>query len=425
VKTIIHFLFYLLIMLVWACNPGKPEASDNKIVIGTIDSLHSKILNEERKIWVYVPDTANQYSRQHYPVVYLLDGDAHFYSVMSMIQQLSEVNMNMILPQMILIGITNTDRTRDLTPSHALVYSDIPDTNLYKTSGGGEKFTSFIEKELVPYVDSLYPAAPYRLLIGHSFGGLFCVNTLLNHTKLFNGYIAIDPSLDWDNMKLLNQAEELLSQKNFEGIGFYLSIANQGYSDTDTSKDNAAAFELAKYLDLNKENNLKYHWSYYKDDNHGSVPMISEYDGFRFLFDFYNPRIPYTKFRDPSYNVDSFVIAHFDRVSAQMGYSVLPPESFMNWLGYLFMMEKQYNKAYILLKINIKNYPTSPNVYDSMGELLALKGDTIAAIENYEKSLKINPRNANAKNMIKKLKERQNINTFFIFILNLMRTMFS
>jgi len=77
----------------------------------------------------------------------------------------------------------------------------------------------------------------------------------------------------------------------------------------------------------------------------------------------------------------------------------------MNWLGYLFMMEKQYDKAYNLLKINIDNNPTSPNVYDSMGELLMLKGDTVAAIENYEKSLQINPKSENAKNMIKKLKE--------------------
>ena len=59
--------------------------------------------------------------------------------------------------------------------------------------------------------------------------------------------------MDWDNMKLLKQSKELLSQKNFESTGFYLSIANQGYSDTDTSKDNAASFELAKYLDTNKK----------------------------------------------------------------------------------------------------------------------------------------------------------------------------
>jgi len=73
------------------------------------------------------------------------------------------------------------------------------------------------------------------------------------------------------------------------------------------------------------------------------------------------------------------------------------------------MMEKQYNKAYNILKINIGNYPTSSNVYDSMGELLMLKGDTITAIENYEKSLKINPKNENARNMIRKLRNKPQV----------------
>jgi uncharacterized protein len=402
-------IFYVLIIAVCvssACTSNKPAGFDNKIVAGTIDTIYSKILSENRKLWVYVPETENLFSKQTFPVVYLLDGDAHFFSVMSLIQQLSEVNMNMVLPRMILIGITNTDRTRDLTPSHIKSDNEIPDTTFFMTSGGSEKFTTFIEKELIPFVDSVYPAAPYRVLIGHSYGGLFCVNTFLNHTNLFNGYVAIDPSLNWDNNLVVNQAKEILSGKDFNGTSFYLSIANQGYSDTETSKDNAASFEFAKYLDANSKINLKYRWHYYENDNHGSVPFISEYDGLRYLFDFYNPKLPYKKFRDPMYNVDSFVVAHFDEVSLNMGYTFNPPEQFINWLGYLFIMEKQYNKSYNLFKLNIKNYPSSPNVYDSMGELLMLKGDTLNAIENYSRSLELNPGNENARNMIKRLKNK-------------------
>ncbi|MNK55562.1 putative esterase [compost metagenome] len=92
--------------------------SDNKVIIGTIDSIQSKMLNERRKIWVYVPNSWSPDSKQRYPVLYLLDGDAHFYSVVGMIQQLSQVNGNTICPEMIVVGIPNTDRTRDLTPTH-------------------------------------------------------------------------------------------------------------------------------------------------------------------------------------------------------------------------------------------------------------------------------------------------------------------
>jgi uncharacterized protein len=408
-KPHVFFLIVFVGTLIGACTSKRAIQTDNKIIIGAVDSLYSRILNEERKIWVYRPATDNLFAKQSFPVVYLLDGDAHFYSVMSIIQQLSEVNMNMVLPQMVLIGITNTDRTRDLTPTHVSVDPEVPDSDYLKTSGGAEEFTSFLEKELIPYVDSAYSTSPYRILIGHSYGGLFCINTLLKHTNLFNGYIAIDPSMSWDSSRLVNQAKVLLAQKDFRNTSLFLSIANQGYSDTDSAKDNSAAFKLAKYLDTNRGNNLLYQWHYYKDDNHGSVPLISEYDGLRFLFNFYNPRLPYVKFRDPYYNADSFVIEHFKKVSSHMGYTVSPTESLMNWLGYLFIMEKQYNKAYDIFKTNIENFPASPNVFDSMGELLMVKGDTVNAIENYEKSLRINPKNENAKNMIGKLKGEKHV----------------
>lgn len=398
-------MLLLAISFAEGCKPYRIEPSGNNIIAGTIDSIYSGILKENRKIWIYVPSGDDLTAGQTYPVVYLLDGDAHFYSVMSIIQQMSEVNMNMVLPKMILVGITNTDRTRDLTPTHVFRDADVPDSSFFRTSGGSENFTAFIEKELIPFIGNKYHASPYRVLIGHSYGGLFCVNTLLRHPDLFSGYIAIDPSMNWDQNKILNQAKEILSGKDLRGKSFFLSIANQGYSDTDKKKDNAAAFELAEYLDSNRNNNLKFSWKYYKEDNHGSVPLISEYDGLRFILDFYNPRLPYTKFREPSYNVDSFLVAHYNSISENMGYKVSPPEDLMNWLGYLFIMEKQLDKSRKLFSINIENYPDSPNVYDSMGELLLLQGDTTGSISNYEKSFQLNPDNRNAERILKSLKK--------------------
>ncbi|HEX3768979.1 MAG TPA: alpha/beta hydrolase-fold protein, partial [Puia sp.] len=177
------------------------QVPDNRLSIGTIDSLYSAILKEYRKIWIYIPDGHTRNKGLHYPVVYLLDGESHFYSVAGMIQQLSEINGNTVCPQMVVIAILNTDRTRDLTPTHVLhgIYGR------YETSGGAENFTGFIGKELMPYIEAHYPVAPYRTLIGHSFGGLFVINTLINHTDMFNAYIAIDPSLWWDNQKLMKQ----------------------------------------------------------------------------------------------------------------------------------------------------------------------------------------------------------------------------
>src|SRR5215813_2406413 len=94
--------------------------NDNKIVIGKIDSVYSKILKEPRKIWIYTPDitSGDHDPGKHYPVLYLLDGEAHFPSVVGLVQQLSQANGNTVYPEMIIVGIPNTDRTRDLTPTH-------------------------------------------------------------------------------------------------------------------------------------------------------------------------------------------------------------------------------------------------------------------------------------------------------------------
>jgi len=404
-KTQNKILFALAILSFCTCISTRANPINNRNPAIKIDSLHSKILNEERDIWVYVPASYDSTLKQKYPVAYLLDGDAQFNTALNIIQQLSEENMNQVLPQMILVGIINTDRMRDLTPSHVSYDPDIPDSSYVKTSGGSENFTSFIEKELIPYIDSKYPAAPYRILIGHSDGGLFCINTLLNHTNLFDGYIAIDPNLGWDNNKILTLAEVTLKNKTLEGTSLYMSIANQGYSDSDTYKDNAAAFELATLLDSCKSIKLRYKWQYYKDDNHSSVPLISEYDGLRYLFDFYNPKIPYVKFRDPKFDADSFLRAHYKRVSSRMGYTVSPPELVVNWLGYLFVMERQYEKAYKMMKLNTDNYPASWNAFDSLGEVQMIQGNTVAAIESFEKSLTINPKNENARKMIDQLRK--------------------
>ena len=162
-----HILLLIFIAIIGCAANAQ---NDNKIAIGKIDTVYSGILGEKRKIWIYTPGmTSGKHDpNQRYPVLYLLDGDAHFLSVVGIVQQLSQANGNAVLPEMIVVGITNTDRTRDLTPTH--VTSDLPamDSNFSKTSGGGRNFMAFIEKELMPHIDSVYPTAALQS-IGRTF----------------------------------------------------------------------------------------------------------------------------------------------------------------------------------------------------------------------------------------------------------------
>jgi predicted alpha/beta superfamily hydrolase len=110
---------------------GVAQKPGNRVVIGTVDSVYSKILNEKRALLIHVPNGSND---ERYPVLYILDGEDHFNSAAGIVQQMAGV-----IPDMIVVGITNTVRQRDLTPTQV---------NGDKVSGGGENFIKFINNEL-------------------------------------------------------------------------------------------------------------------------------------------------------------------------------------------------------------------------------------------------------------------------------------
>ena len=395
-----HTFKHLLLALFTVSSFLTYAQKGNQIVIGQIDSIQSKILNENRKVWVYVPGGGQLdiYVKQRYPVVYLLDGDAHFSSVVGMIQQLSTVNGNMICPEMIVVGIPNTDRMRDLSPTH-VVSDGYMSGDFLKTTGGGEAFTSFIEKELMPYIESKYPTEPYKMLIGHSLGGLMVMNTIVHHPDLFNSYVAIDPSMWWDNKKLLNDSKKIMAERKFQGKSLFLGIANtmnEGMTvekvQKDTSNDTRhirSILELKEDLARNKQNGLKVESKYYGDDSHGSVPLITEYDALHFIFDFYPLKLTRKEQMDTGTILPNKYATHFANVSKQLGYRVKPSEGMINGMGYQALASKQLQKAESFFKLNIANYPESGNVYDSYGDYFIDKKDTVNAIIQFKKALSV------------------------------------
>ena len=395
-KTIIFLALIFWVNLVFA------QQKENKITIGTIDSVQSNILGEKRKIWVYIPDqdANNVFSKQQYPVVYLLDGNAHFYSVVGMIHQLSR---NMFCPKMIVVGILNTDRTRDFTPTHIDAepphYVSSADSAFYKTSGGGENFIAFIEKELMPHIEAKYKTAPYKMLIGHSYGGLAVMQTFVHHNNLFNTYICIDPSIHWDNQKLMKQAQKLLTEKRFEGKSLYMGIANTMDKAMDIKKvpkDTTEGTHIIRPIlalhtsfEQNKQNGIKYKGKYYADDTHSSAPLITTYDALRFIFDYYPLKLSMKDYTDSTIALADKYHNHFIKISKQIGYTVKPDEAEMNYMGYDFLDQKHFSKAKSFFKMNIDNYPESFSVYSSMGDFYIAMDNKAKAIEFYTKALTI------------------------------------
>ena len=392
-----NFLFIFLAIVALKSS----AQTDNKIIIGKVDSVYSTILKEQRKVWVYVPNmrTGVQDPAARYPVVYLLDGDGHFESVVGMIQQLSQVNGNTVVPEMIVVGIPNTDRTRDLTPTHITSDPPIMDSIFAKNTGGGENFTAFMKTELMPHIDSMYPTQPFRILIGHSFGGLIVMNTLTNHTKMFNAYIAIDPSMWYDKERFLKTTQTKLAAQKYDGTRLYVGIANtmpEGMTvenmkkdKTDLTRQIRSIFAMDQFIKANARNGLKYASKYYGDDDHGSVPLISEYDGLRFIFSWYRFKFTPADFMSPGIEIVQKMKKHYQNVSKEFGFKFSPPEMQINGLGYFMLSQKFYDKAVALFQMNTENYPQSGNTYDSYADALIAKNDTAAAIANYRKAYAI------------------------------------
>lgn len=356
------------------------QKADNRIMIGIIDTIQSKILNEKRTLLIYVPDGSKN---ERFPVLYILDGESHFHSAVGIVKQMAGV-----IPDMIIVGIANTMRDRDLTPTAV---------NGKNSSGGGENFLAFIQKELIPYVDSKYPAAPYRVFSGHSLGGLTVMNAFFNHNSLFNAYIAIDPSLWWDSQHWIKKYEDDLPNRSFNNKSLFVAIANNippGLDTISVMNDKSEMSLIPRSLlpfvaDLRKAHPAGLRWAskFYPNERHGTVELNAEYDALRYLFDYYQFRT--SQFDGhPELNADSVLTVHYKNISAHFGYQVKPTEDVVNNLAY-GIWGVNARQAFQLFKHNIEEHPQSSNAFDSLGDFYAGTGDKQKAIEAYTQSLKL------------------------------------
>ncbi len=363
----------------------KAQNHEN-ITIGKKEVITSKFLNENRTLLIYTPNSTSLKPNleKRYPVLYLLDGSAHFLSTVGIIQQLSQANGNGALPEMIVVAIENTNRIRDFVPSN-----DLNKPN---------PFIDFLSSELIPHIDRNYNTAPYKILVGHSLGGLTVINILTNFPELFNAYIAIDPSMWYNNEQYLTNTLTKLPTQNMNGKRLFLATANsmpKGMQLSQLKNDNSletkhirSIFKLNEFLKANS-NGLFYQQKYYETENHNTVPLISEYDGLRFIFDYYLFEATEKDFTDSTGLIASKLKTHYTNVSDKMNYKNSAPESFINYLAYDALGKQHYSKAKALFELNIEWYPESSKVYDSYADYYLAQNDTASAIKNYQKSLQI------------------------------------
>jgi len=497
-------LFFALLLSVISVKQSFSQNTGDDVSIGKYQKIHSKILDEERTLLIHLPRNYDK-TTYSYPVFYMLYGNhttTYFAETVSILDRLGSTAR---ITEFILVGITNTDRYRDLLPL-------TPDGS----STGIDNFIRFFEEELFPFIDKNYRTKNYKILMGPQAGANFGFHVLFTKPDLFDAFILNNP-FRWTGGRdlMMQQAQTFLDKnKDFRRFLFItyddsdeLAIEGTKYIEQFqkiVDKINPNQFQLGlNFIKENDEflqplglrkgikslfqnypfpenvkvNNLSDILTHYKklSDEYGfnvDVPdlvlsqqsdklsqeqkSIEALEVWQYMLE-KNPNSGNALWRLANYHQNEgnlnkakgyygkmlesmgsdvgMIKNRFDSVNkminesavyaldqeikqsgldaAKNKYSKIKSsksklyfnENELNRLGYRFMQKQKMDEAIFVFFINVEQFPNSANAYDSLGEAYMKNGQTKLAIQNYEKSLKLNPKNTNAIKMLKKLKQ--------------------
>lgn len=272
----LHILYFVLALASHAHGQAS-QSSDNKtspLIIGETFTVNSKILNETRRINVYVPPPAYGESAEtrRLPVLYMPDGGIQedFLHVAGLVQV--SVGNGTMRPFM-LVGIENTERRRDMTgPTE-----NAEDKKIAPRVGGSENFRKFIRDELMPQINKRYKTTDETAVVGESLAGLFVVETFLVEPDLFDTYIAFDPSLWWNNQNLIGGAgERLRAGPKLEKTLYLATSDEKGIAD--------ATQKFAEALGKNVPSGVNWHYEKMPEEKHSTIYHPAALRAFRALF---------------------------------------------------------------------------------------------------------------------------------------------
>jgi len=366
-----------LFSVVVLCLAAGVVGGGEPITIGETVRFQSEIMGEERTVLISTPRGYDR-TEASYPVIYLTDGYAHFTHTRGTVDFL--VN-NGLAPQLIIVAVTNTDRTRDLTPTQDDLTTDDGEIREMPTSGGAAKFLDFFEKELFPYVDSHYRTQPLRLFGGHSFGGLFALNAFFTRPEMFDAVLAISPSLRWDDELPIRQAKSFKSNGGESPPTLFVAMANEEEGDPRPNRLD----KLEKNLGDADSDDFDWQVMRMPDETHGSVVLRAHYWGLRYVFE------PWRLPADPETGRFVGGLAelkqHYQQLSKQYGYKLVPAEQTVNAIAYQILGRDEVDDAIATFKYNVELYPNSANVYDSLGDGLSAAGRLDEAFASYSKAV--------------------------------------
>lgn len=360
-KRIFIFFVSALVLLpsVWA------QQASMDLVAGKIIKFESSILNQVRDIFISLPPFYEK-SKTKYPVLFVLDAEGNYPFASGTLNFLGQTAR---MPQMIVVGIPNTNRSVDFTPSVVSRYK----------SGGADRFIEFLKDELIPFIDTNYRTEQFRILYGHSLAGMFTIYSMNKQPDLFHANIAASPALYYDNNYLFRRFNERVVLPAEEHRFLYLAVGNE-------PRFEPAIERYGEILDDHDSDWLHWDLQQLENEDHNSIRLKALYDGLEFIF---------SKWRINDDELDrgcDSIREHYSSLSEIYNYNVIPSERTLNTVGYMYLRLERLEEATRVFEYNVELYPESANVYDSLGDAFEKRNILTKAFDNYTKATEISER---------------------------------
>lgn len=359
-----------------------------QVVVGQTHIIQSSVLKEQRNYRVYLPDSYAWAKDRKYPVLYVLDGESQFLHTAASVDYLSTHGE---IPELIVVGIDSTVRVRDYSPT------DWPEG--WIGGGGAGNFKRFLSTELIPSIERTYRTDGFRVLSGHSAGGLFALYCLATEPSLFRAYLVSSPSLDWDH----NWPQRSL-EKAFESTRELKAFLFVARSD-DFGRPLEDFERLVQTLKTKSPKEFRWSSKAFPDETHSSVPLLAQIDALRHLYlgyRFHNDMIPKGL---------PYAEQHFKNVSKTVGWPLAMPEAVLNEFGYAALSRGKIQDAIGLFMRNVEANPNSADAYDSLANGYAKAKQWKEAVQASEKAIALatqfsNPNRPQFSEKVKKMKDR-------------------
>lgn len=276
------WLFLWLVLQTW------PLQAASALSFGTEQQLTSKVLQEKRRYYVYLPPSYRQ-NNTAYPLIILLDGDVHRWKAFAgMLEGLSTETLERQVNEAIVVAVPSSEnaiRERDLTPTSLArwTFKGKLLEEFAGPTGNAAAYLAFFKTELIPQLQRQYRISPKRMIVGESFGGLFSAAALLNDPTVFSHYLIIDPTAVWDDNYLNRQLKAVDFASKAATARVYLAFANNAAIGDIGVTNLAWGQDFATGLAAHQSAGFSIKQQYFADESHGTVALQAWYHGLKHL----------------------------------------------------------------------------------------------------------------------------------------------